>query len=110
MNRQGNPIRRTVSSALALLTLGLSVAVPVMERGTIVGATAVESHHDPARCAHHHDHRLCTQVSANLSLATGTVAHRLPHVLVRTAAPPLVRAAPSSSAYEGPPSRAPPTV
>jgi len=48
MNRQVNPVRRYISAALTLLTLGLSVAVPVMERGSLVGRMAIESEHDPA--------------------------------------------------------------
>jgi hypothetical protein len=108
MNRRGDPIRRSLSAAIVLLTLGLSVAVPVMERGTLVGETAVESHHDPSRCAHAHDHRVCTQVGANLSLASAKTGHRLPHLLVRATAPAAAETTPSRSTREGPPPRAPP--
>jgi len=108
MNRRGDPIRRSISASIGLLTLGLSVAVPVMERGTFVGETAVESHHDPSRCAHAHDHRVCTQVGANLSLAPAEAGHRLSHVVVRATPPTDVESAPSKSTRDGPPSRAPP--
>jgi len=110
MNRQGKPLRRGTSATLVLLTLGLSVAVPMMERGTLLGATAVESAHDPARCVHQHDHRLCTQVGANLSLPSGESAYRLSQVVFRASLPDLVRAAPGGSTRQGPPSRAPPLV
>jgi hypothetical protein len=108
MSRRGDPIRRSISASIVLLTLGLSVAVPVMERGTLVGETAVESDHDASRCAHSHDHRVCTQVSANLSLASAKADHRLAHVLLRTTGRPSVEGAPSRSTREGPPARAPP--
>jgi hypothetical protein len=110
MNRWRDTFRRTVSATVAGLTLALSVAVPVMERGSLVGESAVESEHDPTRCAHAHDHRVCTQVGANLSLASPAVHHRLLHVVVRTAPPVDERSTPSRSAREGHPSRAPPLV
>ena len=108
MNRQGNPVRRYISAALTLLTFGLSVAVPVMERGSLVGRMAIESEHDPARCAHQHDHRVCTQVGANLSLNSAESAYRPPHVLVHSAPASLIRTWTGSATHEGPPPRAPP--
>jgi hypothetical protein len=110
MSRRRNPIRSSTSGALALLTLGLSVAAPVLERGTLVGETAVESHHDPSRCAHTHDHRLCTQVGANLSIASTDPGHRLPHLMLRIAAPADPRSALGESTRKGPRSRAPPPI
>jgi len=108
MNRRGDPIRQSISTTIVVLTLAMSIAIPVMERGTLVGDSAVESQHDPSRCAHAHDHRVCTQVGANLSLAAAESAQRLPHLVVRVSSPVRARPAPSKTTYEGPPTRAPP--
>ncbi len=48
--------------------LALSVAVPLMERADLDHNERWESGHDPAACAPAHDHKICTQVGANLSL------------------------------------------
>ena len=108
MNCRCDPIRRSSSAVVAMLMLGSSVAVPAIEWGAPVGETAVESRHDATRCAHKHDHRICTQVGANLSVATSESDHRLGHVLVRVAPPADVRSARASAARSGPQSRAPP--
>ena len=108
MNRQGKPVRRGIAAALTLLTLGSSVTLPLLERGTVASETAVESHHDAERCNHHHDHRVCTQVGANLSLTAGESAHRLPNLLVSARRTASVRAWSADSNHEGPPPRAPP--
>jgi hypothetical protein len=108
MSRRFRWARRGVSAAVALLSLALSVAVPVMERGALVAETAAESQHDPSRCAHGHDHRVCTQVSANLSLAPADTHHVPAQVIVRTASAVAAMSWPASSTLEGPPPRAPP--
>ncbi len=107
MNRRRDPFRTGTSVGVALLTLGVSVAAPLLERGAVVGERAIESHHDAARCVHAHDHRVCTQVGANLALAAGESHQRLALVVVR-AVPAAEVEAPGSSALAGPPSRAPP--
>lgn len=47
--------------------LMLSVAVPVLERSELLDGPVAESAHDPGECPRSHDHRICTQVGANLS-------------------------------------------
>lgn len=100
--------KKSLSAGVATLLLALSVAVPVMERGELVAETAVESAHDPARCGHAHDHRICTQVGANFSIAAVMHQHRAAHVVVRSASPTAPRSALLDTFLEGPPSRAPP--
>jgi hypothetical protein len=104
----GDPFRRSLSAVIAVLTVGLSIVVPVMERGALVGGAAIESRHDDSRCAHAHDHRVCTQVGANLSVASAEADHRPARLVVRVALPVDLPSATTSSALEGPPSRAPP--
>ncbi len=48
--------------------LVLSVAVPLVERADLDHHERWESAHDPSVCAPAHDHTICTQVGANLSL------------------------------------------
>jgi hypothetical protein len=102
--------RKSLSVTLATLMLTLSVAVPVLERGEVVGEAAIESEHDPGRCGHSHDHRICTQVGANLSVAAVAYDYRAAHVVVRLAMPGQARSALLGTFLEGPPARAPPLV
>lgn len=48
--------------------LVLSVTVPLVERADLDHHVRWESNHDPSACAPAHDHTMCTQVGANLSL------------------------------------------
>jgi hypothetical protein len=93
---------------LCALILGTSVAAPLLERGGFFAHAAVESEHDPATCAHPHDHRICTQVGANLSFAAGAHDQRIAHVFVEAAPPSDVRSSSEKPLLQGPPSRAPP--
>ena len=110
MTRRTELFRRSISATAALLMLATSIAVPLMERGALVAETGVESRHDPERCAHGHDHRVCTQVTANLSLAAPESGDHTAHAAVRTAPPTEAPAIPGRSAQDGPPSRAPPSA
>jgi hypothetical protein len=100
--------RRPLGLALCALILGSSVAVPLMERGGFFAHATLESEHDPATCAHRHDHRVCTQVGANLALAARTHGHRVAHVFVDSAPLASPRSTTAKPLLEGPPSRAPP--
>lgn len=93
-----------------MLLLVLSVAVPVMERGEFLVELAIESAHDPGRCGHAHDHRICAQVGANFSVAAVSHDYRVAHVVVRLAKSGTPRSALLATVLEGPPSRAPPLV
>ena len=101
---------KSLSAGLAALVLALSVAVPLLERGEFVEQTAVESAHDPGRCGHAHDHRICAQVGANLSIVSASFENRAAHVVVRPPRPAEPRSNLLDTFVEGPPPRAPPLV
>ena len=108
MTRPRDVVRKLLSLGLAAILLTLSVATPVLDRGEDFGRVSVESRHDPSRCGHPHDHRICTQVGANLSLASAVYGYRTPHVALRSALPETPASALHDTFVEGPPSRAPP--
>lgn len=108
MNGTSGQIRRIASTVLAALMLTLSVAVPLMERADVTGTLAVESRHHASTCPHGHDHRLCTQIGANFSLATSAYDHRAAPVLLRASTPVTPETRAFRPFQEGPPSRAPP--
>ena len=103
-------IRKTVSVWLSALLLTLSVAVPALERAEFAHEPAIESEHDPAHCPPAHDHTVCTQVGANLSLAPApTLVDHTQEVLSVT--PPIEAPASVHSVFAyGYPSRAPPSA
>lgn len=53
--------------------LTLSVAVPVLEQGSLFHHPVAESQHSPGECPSGHDHTICTQVGANLAIDTNDV-------------------------------------
>jgi hypothetical protein len=110
MTRSESRTRRPLGLLLCALILGSSLAEPLLERGGFVSQAAVESEHDPARCAHPHDHRICTQVGANLSLASNEHDHRVAHVFVDATPTHDARSSSDRAPTQGPPSRAPPQV
>ncbi|MDH3205217.1 MAG: hypothetical protein OEO79_01315 [Gemmatimonadota bacterium] len=101
---------KILSAGLAALVLALSVAVPLLERGEFVDQAAIESAHDPGRCGHAHDHRICSQVGANLSLVAAFFESRAAHAVVRSSRPAQPRSDILDTLLEGPPPRAPPLV
>ena len=108
MEARGKVIRKTVSVWLSALLLTLSVAVPALERAEFEHERAIESEHDPAHCPPTHDHTVCTQVGANLSLtAAPTLVDRTQEVFGVTAPIEAPASVHSVFAY-GHPSRAPP--
>ena len=102
--------RQCLSAGLATLMLTLSVSVSVLERGEVTGESAIESAHDPSRCGDSHDHRICTQVGANLSVAVAPYAYRAAHIVVRLDLPGQAQSTVLGTFLEGPPARAPPLV
>lgn len=73
IRREQPTLRRVLGTLLATLLLTLSVAVPVLERVDLSLEPVAESAHDPGACAPSHDHTVCTQVGANVALASGPV-------------------------------------
>lgn len=53
---------------MSALLLALSVAVPIVERADLDRREHWESEHQTGVCTPAHDHTICTQVGANLSL------------------------------------------
>lgn len=56
-----------------MLMLTLSVAVPVLEQGSLFHHPVAESAHTPGECPSGHDHTICTQVGANLAIGGDAV-------------------------------------
>lgn len=102
--------RTCVTTVLVTVLLSLPVALPLMEVGVVSSQPVAESHHDPARCGHGHDHRICTQVGANFSLVAAQYTARPTHVAVRNPIPAHPRQPRLGTFLEGPPSRAPPSL
>ncbi len=103
-------IRQVVSAPVALVLLALGVAAPAMERADLSRAPVVESEHEPGSCPAPHDHRICTQVSANPA-APGPVrrtASGAPVRVVRSTEGD--RRAPAGRPLRSTPARAPPAV
>jgi len=100
--------RSVMGAVLCAITLASSVVAPLLEREEISHGPAVESEHDPAKCAPTHDHRLCTQVGANHALVANSHDHRAAHVFVDAVAPTTPRLTDAKPLLEGPPTRAPP--
>ncbi len=101
-------IRKTISVWLSALVLTLSVAVPALERAEFAHEPAIESEHDPARCPRPHDHTVCTQVGANLSLAAAPTLVDHAQEVFGVTAPIEAPAAVHAIFTYGHPSRAPP--
>ena len=88
--------------------LTLSLAVPVLERSELVDGPVAESEHDSATCPTAHDHRICTQVGANLSAPSRVQEHRLAYAGVPFTPPTETPRKVSAAFSDGHPSRAPP--
>ena len=108
MIRSESRLRSALGLTLCALILGSSVAVPLIERGGFMAHPTLESEHDPSTCAHPHDHRVCTQIGANLALVSRTLDHRPAHVVVNTRTRVAPRSTTAKPLLEGPPPRAPP--
>ncbi len=110
MNLGNRCIRRGFTAWLKTLMVVLSVAVPILERADLDHQERWESAHHAGVCAPSHDHTICTQVGANLSLpAQPSVYYPVLRVLAGA------RDSGLSFTYwratrEGHPTRAPPSV
>jgi hypothetical protein len=101
-------LRQSVSVGISVLMLGLTVAVPMLERGELADRPVAESSHAPGTCPTAHDHTVCTQVGANASAPSDAPEQRVTPVLLASWTPdsaPLVR---ESTFGDGHPTRAPP--
>lgn len=75
------------------LVVALSVVVPLLDGDRVNPGPVFEAEHHGSSCVVVHDHTICTQFSANLSLIPDAPAVRRPPTPVRMAPP---------SAPEGP--------
>jgi hypothetical protein len=101
-------LRQSVSVGIAVLMLGVTVAVPMLERGEMADRPVAESSHAPGTCPRAHDHSVCTQVGANVSAPSDAPEQRVTPALLASWTPgaaPLVR---TSTFDDGHPTRAPP--
>ena len=108
METRDKVMRKTVSVWLSALLLTLSIAVPALERAEFVHQSVIECEHDPAHCPTTHDHTVCTQVGANLSLTAAPTLVDHTQEIFRVAAPVEAPASVHSVFAYGHPSRAPP--
>jgi len=110
MKFMGYSLRKVLSAPIALVLLTLAVVVPVMERADLSRAPVIESEHEPGSCPAPHDHRICTQVSANHA-APGSDRRTSPSEAVR-----VIRSserddhAPDARSERSAPARAPPAA
>ena len=103
-----NPARAGLATGIALLMLTLSVAVPVLERGTFLDRSVVEEEHAPGDCPSGHDHTVCTQFGANLPIDADVVDAPVDGSIATVASPGGARLLPAWTIPGTPRSRAPP--
>lgn len=102
--------RRYISIGMSALMLTLSVAIPLIERADLVTDPVLESEHNPSTCPRAHDHTVCTQVGANLALATRRVECSITTAVATIAARVEAPDGRTVVSIEGNPSRAPPSA
>ena len=110
MTPGGRCTRRAFSAWLSALMVALSVAVPILERADLDHHVRWESEHDPGLCAPAHDHTICTQVGANLSMPARATGYSPTLSVLPGAHGKGLAFAFRRSAREGHPTRAPPSV
>ncbi len=103
-----DPVRVGLATALSLLMLTMSVAVPVLERGSLLDHPVVEREHDPGECPSSHDHTVCTQVGANLAFESDAVESPLARGSVAVSPVRGARVLHAARAHRANSSRAPP--
>ncbi len=103
-------MRKGVSVGISLLMLTLSVAVPLLEQSDFENEPVAESEHNPGECPTGHDHTICTQVGANLSIVAAHGEQHLDGRLLVVASPTHARGLAIATFDEGHPSRAPPVA
>lgn len=108
MRSRRDPIRAALAAGLSMLMLTLSVAVPVLEQGSLFHHPVAESAHNPGECPSGHDHTICTQVGANLAIDTNDVDGPQAPSAVSLSAVEGHRALPTRTLGRANPSRAPP--
>ncbi|MBM4184381.1 MAG: hypothetical protein FJ207_09155 [Gemmatimonadetes bacterium] len=98
--------RRIVGLSLIAFLLWSGIASPLIEAQGFSGGVTLEAEHDLAGCADPHDHRICTQVGANVAVASRTQDHHVAHVLPDGAPLSDARHSRARPRLDGPPSLA----
>jgi hypothetical protein len=100
--------RRFVAPLTATLLTFLSVAVPLLDRPQADSGAVIESEHHTGTCVRGHDHTICAQAGANLSLPAAMATPTPASHLVSTRAPRLRQLLPETAKSFDNRSRAPP--
>ena len=87
MNQKRKAIRQAVSVGLSAVMLVIWISVPLLERADLVNEPVVESEHNPSTCPPAHDHRVCTQVVANLAVPSAGQEKQQQDVIFRYPSP-----------------------
>jgi hypothetical protein len=103
-------MRRAFSAWLTALLLIVSVVVPALDRGGLSNETVLESEHSAASCLRGHDHTICTQVEANLLVASTPPVRGRPFAISESAPWAGVFTPLQTRHLDGRRSRAPPQV
>ena len=110
MNRGDTASRRGLAIALAALTSGLGVVMPVVDRVDVSPDPVAESEHTPGECLQGHDHLICSQVGANHAATVIRQETANAHTLIFAIGAQSLATPPQRTLPEGHPSRAPPRV
>lgn len=90
--------------------LVLSVAVPLLERMDLPQRPHWELPHDAAGCMGGHDHTICTQVGANLTLPSSPAIAPTSSGFLKSPSRVAPVSLDRSALSDGHPTRAPPTI
>lgn len=86
-------LRRFLAGSLSLTTLGVALALPLVDALEPDGRASIEAAHEPGRCGYSHDHAACEQFAR--SYATNVPPPLLPSAGLDSVSPGLSRHLPS---------------
>lgn len=62
--------RRQVAGVLGVIVIAVSIALPVLDAREPTDEPAVETAHEPGRCASRHDHAACSHLARSQAVQT----------------------------------------
>lgn len=86
-------LRRFLAGSLSLTTLGVALALPLVDALEPDGRASIEAAHEPGRCGYSHDHAACEQFAR--SHATHVPLPLLPSAGLESLRPGISRHLPS---------------
>ena len=86
-------LRRFLAGSLSLTTLGVALALPLVDALEPDGRASIEAAHEPGRCGYGHDHAACEQFAR--SYATHVPLPLLPSAGLESLDPGISRHLPS---------------